>query len=67
LVKLTEKTEMEAETNMNEDLKIEKFLDEIEELIQKCDNEFGAIDGSFKLKKKLESEKKFLNSVMTTY
>jgi len=66
-VKLTEKTEMEAETNMNEDLKIEKFLDEIEELIQKCDNEFGAIDGSFKLKKKLESEKKFLNSVMTNY
>ena len=58
---------MEAETNMNEDLKIEKFLDEIEELIQKCDNEFGTIDGSFKLKKKLESEKKFLNSVMTTY
>lgn len=50
--------------NMSEDLKIKKFLEEIEVLIQKCDDEFGSVDGSFKLKKKLESEKRFLISVM---
>lgn len=49
---------------MSDDLKIKEFLEEIEALIQKCDDEFGSIDGSFKLKKKLESEKRFLNSVM---
>ena len=45
------------------DLKINSFLEEIEGLLKKCDNQFAHIDGSIKLKRKLEAEKKFLNSV----
>ena len=45
------------------DLKINSFLEEIECLLEKCEKQFAHIDGSVKLKRKLEAEKKFLNSV----
>jgi hypothetical protein len=45
------------------DAQIDENLKEADFLCLKCDNEFAAIDGSIKLKRKLESEKKFLNAV----
>ena len=45
------------------DAQIDESLKEADLLCLKCDNEFSAIDGSIKLKRKLEAEKKFLNAV----
>ena len=42
---------------------IDDYLKEADLLCLKCDNEFAHIEGSLKLKRKIESEKKFLNSV----
>ena len=47
------------------DEQIEESLKEADFLCLKCDNEFAGIEGSIKLKRKLESEKKFLNAVST--
>jgi hypothetical protein len=48
------------------DVIIDDYLKEADLLCLKCDNEFANIDGSLKLKRKIESEKKFLNSVSIT-
>lgn len=45
------------------DKKINEALKETDELINKCLVDFNGIDGALKLKRKLESEKKFLISV----
>lgn len=45
------------------DEKIASSLEELEVLIDKCDTDFVKIDGAIKLKRKLEAERKFLNSL----
>lgn len=42
---------------------IDEYLKEADLLCSKCENEFANIEGSLKLKRKIESEKKFLINV----
>ena len=46
------------------DQKIEEFIQETESIILKCETCFAHIDGSYRLNRKLEAEKKFLQTVI---